>query len=204
MAIVPAPVQHCLRSQPGRTLLLNQSSSTFGLKDTGAIIWAGARVLARLLECERCGLNPLPPPIHIIELGSGLGLPGLVAAATSGAFVTLTDVEDATQRLKSMVSHSGLAESEQQRVSVQPLDWTDPSCVEQLKWILSERPEERKILIGAEVLYDDAHPECLSDLIVGACGIPEVEVWLSNTPRLASHKFMRALKRHRDLSLLEI
>jgi len=67
--------------------------------DTGVVVWDAALVLAKYLELRKediCGKK-------IIELGSGTGVVGL-AAATLGADVIVSDLEDNLQLMKQNIS----------------------------------------------------------------------------------------------------
>ncbi|MFH1034863.1 MAG: methyltransferase [Pseudomonadota bacterium] len=105
-------------------------------------VWPAALVLAGLAAS-------LPPDQRpILELGAGLGLPGLVAAA-SGRRVILTDLDpDALDFARAAVEINGLEHLAQ----VRALDWTAP-------------PEDLSgfaTVLGAEILYQ---PELYPGLV---------------------------------------
>jgi 2-polyprenyl-3-methyl-5-hydroxy-6-metoxy-1,4-benzoquinol methylase len=101
-------------------------------------LWPAALVLAGLTA----GLEPAPwvdPDEPILELGAGMGLPGL-AAALSGRRVVLTDIHpDALEFARAAVELNHLED----KVEVRLLDWLAPSL---------ELGRFHTIL-GAEILY---------------------------------------------------
>jgi predicted nicotinamide N-methyase len=102
-------------------------------------VWPAALVLAGLAAS-------LPPDERpILELGAGLGLPGLVAAAR-GRRVILTDLDpDALEFARAAVEINGLEEL----ATVRALDWTDPPG--DLTGFAT--------VLGAEILYQpDLYP----------------------------------------------
>lgn len=97
-------------------------------------VWPAALVLAGL------ALSLPPSQQPVLELGAGLGLPGL-AAASKGHKVILSDLDpDALEFARAAVELNGLED----RVQVMPLDWTQPLA-----------PELRGLstVLGAEILY---------------------------------------------------
>lgn len=100
-------------------------------------VWPAALVLAGLAASLPAG-DDRP----ILELGAGLGLPGLVAAAR-GRRVILSDLDpDALDFARAAVEINGLEE----RVQVRALDWTAP-------------PDDLTgfaTVLGAEILYQPA------------------------------------------------
>ncbi|MCF8032129.1 MAG: methyltransferase domain-containing protein [Desulfarculaceae bacterium] len=105
-------------------------------------LWPAAMVMAQFALRLTKGKDPL------LELGSGLGLPGLVAAA-GGRPVVLSDLDpDALEFARAAAEKSGLGDL----VSVRRLDWEDP-------------PEDLGsfgTVLGAEVLY---HPPLYPRLV---------------------------------------
>jgi len=107
--------------------------------------WEASLVLADLL----CSMDP-PQDSNLLELGAGLGLPGLAAAA-HGYQVTMTDFEEqclACQEVSALAS--GVAE----RVRHLRLDWLNP-------------PEELgrfATIVGAEILFREEFFEPLLGL----------------------------------------
>ncbi|MBX6423858.1 methyltransferase [Thermosulfurimonas sp. F29] len=94
-----------------------------------AKLWEAAIVLADFVAT-------LEPPRKILEIGAGLGVPGLTAAAF-GHEVTLTDYEDTPLELaRRSAEANGLS------VRVARLDWLNPHDL-----------GEFEVIVGAEVVY---------------------------------------------------
>jgi predicted nicotinamide N-methyase len=101
-----------------------------------AELWPAGRALAAALPERLAG-------VRVVELGCGLGLPSLVAAAR-GAEVTATDwAEDAVALLACNAARNGLA------VETEVRDWRDP-------W-----PREFDLVLAADVLYEQRNVEPL-------------------------------------------
>ena len=95
-----------------------------------AELWPAARALATALPDTLSG-------VRVVELGCGLGVPSLVAAAR-GAVVTATDwAEDAVALLAENAAANGL------ELRAEVRDWRDP-------W-----PEEFDLALAADVLYEE-------------------------------------------------
>jgi predicted nicotinamide N-methyase len=100
-----------------------------------AELWPAASALAAALP-ELAGLR-------VVELGCGLGLPALVAAAR-GADVTATDwAEDAVELLRENAARNGLV------LRAEVRDWRDP-------W-----PARFDVALAADVLYEQRNVEPL-------------------------------------------
>jgi predicted nicotinamide N-methyase len=100
-----------------------------------AELWPAATALAAALP-EVAGLR-------VVELGCGLGLPSLVAAAR-GAEVTASDwAEDAVELLRENAARNGL------ELRAEVRDWREP-------W-----PERFDLVLAADVLYERRNVEPL-------------------------------------------
>jgi predicted nicotinamide N-methyase len=100
-----------------------------------AELWPAATALAVAL--------PDVAGLRVVELGCGLGLPSLVAAAR-GADVTASDwAEDAVELLRENAARNGLA------LRAEVRDWREP-------W-----PERFDVVIAADVLYERRNVEPL-------------------------------------------
>jgi predicted nicotinamide N-methyase len=111
----------------GKDALKNVSDFPFWVK-----LWEAAIVLAQFLVGQKYGQGAT-----LLELGAGLGVPGLAAAA-AGCSVTLTDYEDMILDFERVsAAASGL-----DNVVFENLDWKDP-------------PEMKRydIIAGAEILF---------------------------------------------------
>ena len=105
-------------------------------------LWPAAMVMAQFALRLAKGQGPL------LELGAGLGLPGLVAAA-GGRQVILTDLDpDALEFARAAVEKNALTG----RVEVMALDWEDPPA----------GLGGFSTILGAEVLY---HPPLYPRLV---------------------------------------
>jgi predicted nicotinamide N-methyase len=100
-----------------------------------AELWPAATALAAAL--------PDVAGLRVVELGCGLGLPSLVAAAR-GAEVTASDwSDDAVELLRENAARNGLV------LQVEVRDWRDP-------W-----PERFEVALAADVLYERRNVEPL-------------------------------------------
>ncbi|MGA9118752.1 MAG: methyltransferase, partial [Bacteroidota bacterium] len=102
-----------------------------------AELWTAAPALA-----EWCMASRYVPGASVLELGCGLGLPG-IAAATAGGRVTMTDYnEDALQfaRLNVLVNLHG---EERANVVIAFLDWRAPFFRSRFD-----------VILGADIIYD--------------------------------------------------
>jgi predicted nicotinamide N-methyase len=109
-----------------------------------AHLWIGARALARLLA-EADGLGGQ----RVLDLGCGLGLPGLVAAAR-GAEVWFADRESAALEFVRASAERNRLE----RVRCLPLDFTRESL-----------DGDFDVILGAEVVYDPESYLPLADFL---------------------------------------
>ncbi len=101
-----------------------------------AELWPAARALSAALPADLAG-------VRVVELGCGLGVPSLVAAAR-GAVVTATDwAEEAV----ALLERNARANSLDVRAEVR--DWRDP-------W-----PEEFDLALAADVLYEERNVQPL-------------------------------------------
>ena len=113
----------------GKDPLKNPSEFPFWVR-----LWEAAVVLSRFMV----NLRPAPGTT-VLELGAGLGAPGLTAAAL-GCAVTLTDYEDIILDF----GRVSAAASKLDQVQFAFLDWLDPPEMERYD-----------IILGAEVLFRD-------------------------------------------------
>jgi predicted nicotinamide N-methyase len=130
-----------------------------------AELWPAALALAGALPARLDG-------VRVVELGCGLGLPSLVAAAR-GADVTATDwAADAIELLERNAERNGL------RLRAQVRDWREP-------W-----DERFDLALAADVLYEHRNVEPLagllpllaSETLLGLAGRPHERALLDLLP----------------------
>ncbi len=110
----------------GKDPLQNVSDFPFWIR-----LWEAAIVLS-----EFVGGQTFSPETRVLELGAGLGAPGLMAAA-KGCAVTLTDYEELILDFERVsAAASGLD------VDCMLLDWLDPPAMKQYD-----------VILGAEILF---------------------------------------------------
>lgn len=121
-------------------------------------LWEAAIVLSEFIA----GL-PCPPGTSLLELGAGLGAPGLTAAA-AGFQVTLTDYEDLILDFERI----NAAASTLQNVQFAMLDWLAPPPMPQYD-----------VIVGAEILFRQEFFEPLLGVLRKAIK-PEGVVYLAH------------------------
>lgn len=107
-------------------------------------LWEAAIVLSEFIA----GL-PHEPETTLLELGAGLGAPGLTAAA-AGFAVTLSDYEELILDFERI----NAAASRLDNVRFSLLDWLDPPAMEQYD-----------VIVGAEILFREAFFQPLLDVL---------------------------------------
>ncbi len=137
-----------------------------------ADLWPAARMLAKVVLRE-----PWPPGLEALELGCGLGLPG-IAALAAGLRVTFSDYDTtALQFAAANARRNGFAEFRTLR-----LDWRAP-------------PHDLKlpVLLGSDLVYELRSVEPLVGLIrqlLAAGGV----CLLADQDRVPSHQFRAGLE----------
>ncbi len=103
-----------------------------------AEVWTSAVALA-----EWCLGRHWPPGTQVLELGCGLGLAGLAAAA-AGADVTMTDYEEDALRFARSNAERNLPGSVlRSRLRFQVMDWRAPSL-----------DRHYNVILGADIVYE--------------------------------------------------
>lgn len=139
-----------------------------------AELWPSALVAARWLA----GLSR--PPSRVLELGCGLGLPSLVAAAR-GCRVLATDYYDESLRFVALqAALNGLPPPE-----TRLLDWRR----------LPDATETFDLILGADVLYERPYPELIAR-IVSRCLAADGLAWITDPDRLHAARFPESCQRH--------
>lgn len=123
----------------GKDPLKDVSSFPFWIR-----LWEAAIVLSEFIA----GL-PHEPETTLLELGAGLGAPGLTAAA-AGFAVTLSDYEELILDFERI----NAAASRLDNVRFSLLDWLDPPAMEQYD-----------VIVGAEILFREAFFQPLLDVL---------------------------------------
>jgi predicted nicotinamide N-methyase len=135
-----------------------------------AELWPSAITLARAVA--RRALSGR----RVLELGCGLGLPGLAAAAVGGARVTLTDwAPDAVVAARDNAARNGVA------LEALVCDWRAPDT------LVARAPWDLVLL--ADVLYEARNVAPLLDLLPRLTG----EVLLADPARATAAPFLEAV-----------
>lgn len=158
----------------GKDPLKNVSEFPFWIR-----LWEAAIVLA-----EYIAGNKPQKSSTLLELGAGLGAPGLVAAA-AGYQTTLTDYEDIIldfQRVSAAAS--GISD-----VEFSMLDWLDPPDMEQFD-----------VILGAEILFREEFFQPLLNVLAKALK-PDGVVYLAHDiNRLSLQPFLKMAEKEYHIS----
>jgi predicted nicotinamide N-methyase len=156
------------RRRRGGVLRLHHTLET-RLNDVGLQVWRGALLLADLLVAQPA----LVEGAHVLEVGSGCALCGLMAARLGAERVFVTDVGEAILRnaqRNARVNRLGDV------VSVRSFDWRAPwmpgtwpdSPPGAFDWRASDVDELRRatLVLAADVIYDDSATDALLERLV--------------------------------------
>ena len=143
----------------GKDALKNVSDFPFWVK-----LWEAAIVLAQFLTAQK-----YEPGTTLLELGAGLGAPGLSAAA-NGCDVTLSDYEELILDFERVSA----AASKLENVECMMLDWKNPPDMPKFD-----------IIVGAEILFRDEFFEPLLNVIRKALK-PDGVIYLAHDERRQS------------------
>ncbi|XP_020572820.1 protein N-lysine methyltransferase METTL21A [Phalaenopsis equestris] len=140
----------------GHLLSILQSPSSMGTPGvTGAVMWDSGVVLANFLEHAVDSKRLLLTAKNVVELGSGCGLVGCVAALL-GANVVLTDLHDRLKLLKKNVDlNVGVLGNARGSARVLELTWGDDLGTEFVETL----PD---FVFGSDVIYSE---DAVKDLI---------------------------------------
>ena len=129
-----------------------------------AELWASGRALAEAVFARSLR------SARVLELGCGLGLPSLAAAAAGGRVVASDWSPDALSLL------AANAERNELELETMPLDWFDPPY-DQLGTF--------DLILAADVLYEERNGSALLDLLP----VLGREVWLADPGRVTAGRF---------------
>ncbi|KAL3507066.1 hypothetical protein ACH5RR_032448 [Cinchona calisaya] len=146
----------------GRCLSILQSPSSLGTPGvTGAVMWDSGVVLGKFLEHAMESETILLQGKKVVELGSGCGLVGCIAALL-GADVVLTDLPDRLRLLKKNVE-ANLYGNVRGSATVKELTWGDNLDPD----LNSPSPD---FVLGSDVIYSEEAVIDLLATLLDLCG----------------------------------
>lgn len=156
-----------LRGASPVTVRQNLDAPSAEEEGTARWVWPGATATARWL-CDRDRGRWLENK-HVLELGSGTGLLGLVAARLGAASVTLTDLPSELDLLRANVALNDDAASSPTRV--EPLVWGDETGMLQLI-DRARLPSGFDVVLCCDLVYrnGDEHQRALARTMRRALG----------------------------------
>ncbi|KAL3689152.1 hypothetical protein R1sor_015461 [Riccia sorocarpa] len=148
----------------GHQLSIFQTPSSMNQPgNTGAVMWDSGIVLAKFLEHAVDSKLLQLQKKRVVELGSGCGLTGCVAALL-GADVILTDLPDRLKLLQKNITENALKLTHKGSARVVELTWGEEVDIELLQ------PEKPDFVIASDVVYNENVVPDLVDTLRTLCG----------------------------------
>lgn len=164
-----------LHPSKGTIHLVEDPTGCVAVMSTGAVLWPAAAAMIEWLGKELPAESATPR--RALELGAGLGSPGLFLQMFLGFDVVLSDVAEATELLRKNVNANFKGSSGAPKV--ESLRWNDS---EHMKQVLSHAPEGFDVIVGSDITYR----EDLLDSLLGTlarCLRPGGRVFLTMQDR---------------------
>jgi predicted nicotinamide N-methyase len=164
------------------TLLETITPATFAMDERlpyWAELWTSALVLA-----ERCVMSTALAGKRVLDLGCGLGLTG-VAAAAAGAHVLFSDYEDDALAFAFWNAQENLAPDAFGRCTFRTGDWRAP-----------EELGVFDVVLGADIVYERRNFTPLLACLRATLG-PDGEAWLAEPDRTLGHDFFALARTER-------
>ena len=135
--------------------------------------WAASYVLAKQLHNFHLHVDD-KVAVPVLELGAGTGLVGLTAALLWHSKTILTDLPGIVPGLRQNVDlNASVIGAESDILQCGSLDWRSPSVLMLESGSSISAPESKAgIIIAADTIYDEEHPELLSSTVL---------TWLART-----------------------
>jgi predicted nicotinamide N-methyase len=160
-----------LRPRDAESLLSEEAFEHEEFLPYWAELWPSASALARAV-----GVRALRGA-RVLELGCGLGLPSLAAAAAGGRVLATDWAPDAMALLERNAARNRLA------IEVQTVSWAAPEA------IVARAPWD--LVIASDVLYEPRNGEALLPLLPRRVDV-RGEIWLADPGRVAAAPFLKA------------
>lgn len=171
-------------------------------------LWPAATSLVSLLDSHRIDPSNSPlstvltttnNPPRILELGSGTGIVGIVAAATLGSNVTITDLPHVVANLQfNAEANAGVVGSSGGVVTCAPLRWGHAADVERMG-------SEFDVILASDVVYHDhLYEPLLETLRLMLVGNKIVFVMAHMRRWKKESVFFKKAKKHFDVDVLHV
>lgn len=128
--------------------------------------WAGTRIWPAAVECLEYVLEnsdellPQKEDSTVLELGCGLGLPGMLLQLLRGCTVVLTDKAELVQQMRGNLNQEAF---ERRSIQAKALDWSAPGVDELLAD--AEMPSNFDLVINCDCVYVPLYGESYKGLI---------------------------------------